>query len=289
MQSRSSRAVLQALCIALLVGLGLLVAACGSGSESSSGDGQLPNASQPAPAPSRTGPPEPEPTEPLQPTQPPQTDRARLQQFTERCPNPNTYSTGQVVYPASLTARVDQTITYGAAVDIRANPAPPSVVIPGPDPTSEPVEVQCMVAARLVALGSGIVVEDIDATEDGGWRRQQFTPNGVLEWSWSVTPREPRPQQVRLELRPAIQVGKSTESVLGRTQASYVTKVEVETTWIERLSEWFETQWPLLAGITTIVAGAVTGLLIFSKDTRDKLGEFLSRRRGGGGSGTAGG
>jgi hypothetical protein len=185
----------------------------------------------------------------------------------------------QVDYPRTLSARMGQATTYGAAVDIRGTPAPPGKVIDADDPTSDPVYVECVVAARLVSVGGGIDVDSADATE-GGWRYRSFTPSGVLEWSWSVTPRRPVSQQLRLELKPAARARDLIPGSNIITTADYVTTVNVSATRIDRLAYWFQTQWVLLSGVAGTVGVAVLAILAFSAKARDAVKGLFARKSG---------
>ena len=78
---------------------------------------------------------------------------------------------------------------------------------------------------RLVSVGGGIDI-DPSTDSDGGWRYPEFTQSGILEWSWSVTPRTPVPQELRLELKPAAKIDRFTTPL---STVDYVTHMEVET------------------------------------------------------------
>lgn len=160
---------------------------------------------------------------------------------------------GQVDYPRSLSIQVRQAADYNAAVDLRDNPLPPDQVIDSGDPASEPVAVRCLLAARLVPVGEYIKVNGASAVE---WAPRQFTPSGVMEWRWSVTAEKPVDQQLRLVLVPAVLVEGTTYVSGSDSEASLLTRVMVEATLIDRISYWFETQWPLLVGIAAVLAVA---------------------------------
>jgi hypothetical protein len=174
----------------------------------------------------------------------------------------------QVDYPRTLTVRLGGATTYGAAVDIRDTPAPPDKVIDAADPTSaDDVKVECAVAAKLVSVGGGISVDAAD-TPDDGWRYLVFPPSGVLEWSWSVTPREPVSQQLRLELKPTAKIDDRYDRNQ-RGTAVYVTTVNVTATRIDRLAYWFETQWRPLTAVAGSIGVAILAILAFSSKARD--------------------
>jgi len=175
-------------------------------------------------------------------------------------------------------ARMGQATTYSTAVDIRDAPAPPGKEIDSPDPATGSVHVQCVVGARLVPVSSGIDVEiPADARADG-WRYLEFTPSGVLEWSWSVTPSTPASQELLLQLKPA---AKSAELIPGgstTTTADYKTPVNVTATRIDRLAYWFQTQWVLLSKVAGTVGVAILATLAFSAKARDAIKSLFTRK-----------
>ena len=183
----------------------------------------------------------------------------------------------QVDYPRTLPARLGRATTYGAAVDIRDTPAPPDKVIDAADPTSaDDVKVECAVAAKLVSVGGGISVDAAD-TPDDGWIYLVFPPSGVLEWSWSVTPREPVSQQLRLELKPTAKIDDRYDRNK-RGTAVYVTTVNVTATPIDRLAYWFQTQWGPLTAIAGSIGVAILAILTFSSKARDAVKRLFTKQ-----------
>jgi len=204
---------------------------------------------------------------------------AELEAFTRACErHADRWVRGQVDYPRTLSARMGQATTYSTAVDIRDAPAPPGKEIDSPDPATGSVHVQCVVGARLVPVSSGIDVEiPADARADG-WRYLEFTPSGVLEWSWSVTPSTPASQELLLQLKPA---AKSAELIPGgstTTTADYKTPVNVTATRIDRLAYWFQTQWVLLSKVAGTVGVAILATLAFSAKARDAIKSLFTRK-----------
>lgn len=176
-------------------------------------------------------------------------DFATFQQNCEK--GVESWRIGQVDYPRSLSIPLKQAADYNAAVDVRDNPLPPDQVIDSGEPDSEPVAVRCLLAAKLVPVGDYVKVNGTSAVE---WAPRQFTPSGVMEWTWSITAEKPVDQQLRLVLVPAVLI-EGGRYVFGTdSEASLLTKVAVEATLIERVSYWFETQWPLLVGIAAVLA-----------------------------------
>ena len=201
-----------------------------------------------------------------------------LEGFVEAC-GAKVARRGQIAYPGTLEVRLNDSTTYGAAVDERDNPPSPGVEIPGDDPRSEPIKVECVIGARLVPVTGGIKVDESDADTDGGWWYQQFPPSGVVEWSWSVTPTESRRQELRLDLRPAAREIGTSNRLPADSRASFSTTVKVKSSWIERLGGWFQTQWPQLATVAGILGGAFLAILAFSKEVRQRIADLRRNKR----------
>jgi hypothetical protein len=218
-----------------------------------------------APSPTTAPAPSPSPTNPDQ----------ELDAFISSC-ELGRFRKAQVDYPRTLTVRLGGATTYGAAVDIRDTPAPPDKVIDAADPTSaDDVKVECAVAAKLVSVGGGISVDAAD-TPDDGWRYLVFPPSGVLEWSWSVTPREPVSQQLRLELKPTAKIDDRYDRNK-RGTAVYVTTVNVTATPIDRLAYWFQTQWGPLTAVAGSIGVAILAILAFSNKARDAAKRLFTK------------
>lgn len=183
-------------------------------------------------------------------------DQEALARFAEGCDRQlGTFRPAQVDFPLRLPARLDQPTTYVAGLDIRDRPVPPTEYVPGEDRTTRPIAVQCVVAAQLTAVTSGIEVEN----PADSWRFAEFNEAGVISFSWTVTPRSTAPQELRLELKPAVQSVRihefgSAESV------KYLTTVDVSASWPKRLGEWVETNFgaiiAVIGAIGTVAAGA---------------------------------
>jgi hypothetical protein len=195
--------------------------------------------------------------------------QARLDEFVRSCRQSGNYRAGQVVYPRSIDMRVHGTISYFAAVDTADVPTPPRQVIQSDDPAVEGIVVECVVGARLVAVGNGIEVSDASSA-DGGWQYQAFTPSGLLEWSWSVTATEPKDQQLRLELRPAARDLDSLR-LLTAPSAAYQTTVRVEGSVLERGAYWLQTEGNALKVILGGIGAALLAVLAFSQKVRDSI------------------
>jgi hypothetical protein len=200
-----------------------------------------------------------------------------LDEFVRDCEAATTFREGQVSLPKEMLLRVGQSDSYSAAVDVRTKPAPPEKVIDSPSPRSEPIKVQCVLSARLVPVSDGVeVVPSTDADGDG-WRTVKFTPNGVVEWSWTVKAVHPVDQRLRLELLPAVKMEVASASTIMSSNASYITIVRVDATEIEKLSHWFSTQWKLLAGVAAIVGAAFLAVLAFSSQAKEAFLKLFKR------------
>lgn len=183
----------------------------------------------------------------------------------------NEWRTGQVDYSAELKVAINGSATYNAAVDIRDSPLPPDEVILVPGSSSfERIDVQCTIAAQLVPAGEHLVV---DGQRQGEWLNREFTPTGVVEWSWSVTAKEPVDQDLRLLIRPAILAkgGLTDGTFYGESEASLITHVKVDASFFHRFSHWFKEQWPLLSGVAVVLGG---GVLTFTQ----WLSDLFSRK-----------
>ncbi|HEU4545371.1 MAG TPA: hypothetical protein VFR88_03685 [Microlunatus sp.] len=192
-----------------------------------------------------------------------------LDDFVRDCEESTTFRRGQLSLPKEMHLRVGQSATYSTAVDVQTEPGPPDRQIDNANPRSERIKVQCVLSARLVPVGGGIeVVASTDADGDG-WRTLKFTPNGVVEWSWTVKPVDPVDQQLRLELVPAVKVESFSRSIAVNSSANYITSVKVDATVLEKLSHWFGTQWKLLAGITAVLGAAFLAVITFSSQAKE--------------------
>lgn len=166
------------------------------------------------------------------------------------------WRTGRVNYPSQLRIALNKTAIYSATVDLNDNPLPPDKAIGSHsgEPSSEAIAVKCRLAAKLVAIGDHVKVNGAAETD---WVPRQFTPSGVAKWSWPVTVDKPINQQVQFLLLPAVLAEGRVYADEDDRQATVTTDVAVEATLIETVSYWFETQWPLLAGIATVLAVAI--------------------------------
>jgi hypothetical protein len=166
---------------------------------------------------------------------------------------------GQVDYPKQLTVTAAQSTTYLAAVDIRANPLPPSQVLPGPILNSAPVQVKCVLSARLVPPPD----KSLDVANKD-WLTREFTPTGVATWNWSVTGLTSGPHPLTLELQPAVAVDAGQLLQPNDNSpylSSYLTTVQVNASLLKRVSEWWNSNWPAALGVLTALGAAVLAFL----------------------------
>lgn len=187
---------------------------------------------------------------------------ADLLRFLEECAaGVRDWRSGQVSYPPSLTLHSAETVTYVAAVDVRAAPVPPSALVPGPSPTGEPVFVRCDIEARLVPLGSALVVDE------EGWLSRRFTPTGVIRWSWAVTAVGFEPEDLRLDLRPVARAGEGSVALASGPAevSSFFTTAVIEEALLEKARRWWDAHWTTLAVIAGGLGAAVLALLRYSE------------------------
>lgn len=203
-------------------------------------------------------------------------DEQELTAFSEGCETAaREYVQGDVAYPRSLPAQMGEAASYDAAVAIRqVTPSSATDLIDAADPTEEPVKVQCLVAARLVAVTDSIEVEEPDEAGDGGWVYQEFTPDGTLEWAWSVTPNTPRTGTVRLEMRPAVKGFEVTEVTRGKT-ARFSSDVVVDASWLQRGAHWARNDGQDLTVVAGFLGAGLLGLLAFVPKVRDGVSGAL--------------
>lgn len=200
-----------------------------------------------------------------------------LEDFVRECETATTKRVGQLSFPNVMRLRVGESDAYSAVVDVRASPGPPEREIDSPDPRSETIKVECVLSARLIPVSKGIEVVPSADVEEGGWRTQEFTTHGLLEWSWTVKPVDPGKQRLRLDLKPAVVVDSDLRSRHGTGGVSYLTDVQVDATAIERASYWFGTQWKLLASIAAVLGTALLAVLAFSNNAKEASLKLFKR------------
>jgi hypothetical protein len=210
-------------------------------------------------------------------TRPSDTDLAAFLAGCER--GIRDWRAAQVDYPAELSIEKGGTESYVVAVDASDTPLDPSEAIPGPSPTGEAVFVRCEVAARLTPLGSALTVDEDD------WIVRSFTPTGVIRWTWVVTAVEADDQDIELELQPAVRsedgtilVGQSSTEI-----SSFITGVRVEEDPVERVGEWWESRWAIIALVAAGIGAAVLALLRFGAQVADQTRRTVAAFRGLGG------
>jgi hypothetical protein len=226
------------------------------------------------------------------PGQPDLTDlvnEEELRAFSEECKAATgEYRPGEITYPRTLPAEMGEAANYEAAISIRRPALLPSGDIDAVDPAEEPVSVQCLVGARLVAVDDGLTVKEPDVAGDGGWVYQRFAPDGALDWAWSVTPTTPRDGTVNLELRPAIKGLDVTQVSQGRTGV-YPSEVIVRSSWPQRTAHWMQSNGPPLKYIWGVLVACLMGALALFRELRGQKGVSWRPRRPAGRSTATGG
>lgn len=196
-----------------------------------------------------------------------------LEEFQRDCEEGiHEWKEAQVDFPAVLAVKLNETLNYNAAIDIREVPLPPDEVIHtgGGPAAKEAVFVKCTVAARLVAIGDALEVEEQSNETIGGWVLQEFAPSGVTEWSWSVTATKPVDQELRLDLHPAIISDAETGDLAysSANQASFNTEVQIEATLLQDTAYWFEANWGLIVAISAAVGTGIIALVVWLRKLR---------------------
>jgi hypothetical protein len=179
----------------------------------------------------------------------------------------NKWRKGQVDYPDDLSFDKGQARAYVVAVDIRDNPLPVEKVIRNANTQSAPTEVQCVLKARLVPVDNSLTVDNTD------WALRQFTPTGVLNWSWSTTALAPGSHELQLELQPAVttQASSSGRMIIlaegnDALNSTYITRVHVNASWVERAGEWWSDNWAIIALVAAAIGAAVVAVVKWGGD-----------------------
>ena len=168
----------------------------------------------------------------------------------------------RLAYPRSIDAVRGNAVSYEAAVDVTGNPPPATEQIDAVDPAVVPVTVQCVIGARLVAVGD-VTIAPSDASGDAGWVYQKFPPGGVVEWSWTITPNSRGEQAVRLEFRPAAARSNNAAAVIDfSAQGAYTTTVHASGNWLDAILDWFNRYLKEIE--TTVIAAGVSALAIWA-------------------------
>lgn len=184
----------------------------------------------------------------------------------------------RVDYPGRLTLELGSVASYIAAVDIRENAILLSEVIPGQSPESAPAAVKCRVAARLVPIGDAV---EVNPPQDE-WVNRFFTPSGVVNWAWTVKAVKPGRQELRLELQPAVvatdggYVLLASDSIVG----NFITSVEIDTSAMDDLKQWFEKTWGVIAAISAALAAAIIAFVRWSGEIGQALREARAKWQG---------
>jgi hypothetical protein len=187
------------------------------------------------------------------------------------------WQVGQIDYPEHLSLEMGQSAAYVVAVDIRNNPLPAERVIPGASPQSAPIAVQCVLSARLAPVGQSLEVNNRE------WILREFTPTGVLNWSWSITARAPDDQEVRLELQPAVITRGKFILPQGDSSldtSSFVTRVNVTATWIQRVGHWWNDNWGIISLVIVAVGAALVSIIKWSGNLGEAVHDTSAKWRG---------
>lgn len=195
-----------------------------------------------------------------------------VQRFLEQCERgvAQWSDQGQVDFPEVLRLELNRAGRYAAAVDVRDRPAPAGELVPGGK--SDEIRVKCIVGARLVSLDEDIVRITVpDTAGDGGWVYREFTPTGLLQWSWSVTATRPHDSEVTLELRPSIRRdGDGTIVANAEETTQQRTRVEVSAGMLQRTGSWVDENQGYVALLAVALGSALVWVLRSIADVREE-------------------
>ncbi|WP_410593222.1 hypothetical protein [Amycolatopsis sp. lyj-23] len=197
----------------------------------------------------------------LEPSTPAPDNIAVLNDFAAACDKGvNDWRAAQVDYAGTLDLVKDVPGVYVAAIDVNNLPLPPDKVIPGSDPRTAPIGVQCVISARVIGDES-MTVSPLE------WAPRAFNPAGVMNWSWQVTARAPGSRRLQLQLQPAVATdGAAPRIIIGGAPLqtlTYVTQVVVaEPPPPERgFGEVISDNWAAFSAAVAAIGAAVLSLV----------------------------
>jgi hypothetical protein len=130
-------------------------------------------------------------------------------------------------------------------------------LVPNGTPTNTTVSIKCEVTAQLVDPIDGSL-----RVADNGDNTRSFLPTGRAQWSWPVTALKSGHHDLELVVQPALVVD---DEVYGSTpsaqQLSFVTDVNVTTSFSQRAASWVSENWPSVIAVATVFGGAMIGFV----------------------------
>lgn len=175
------------------------------------------------------------------------------------------WRTGEAKYPPTMIIKINGSASYNFAVGIEGGQLVPDQVLPPGTYSNTPVDVKCVLAANLQSGDDGLAVAG------GDWQVRQFTPTGVVQWTWSVTANKPGSHDLRVQLQPAVVLNANQYGVPvgGGTEIStFVTKVDVNTPFPQSFYLWWGANWPNIVTISSAIGVTLLGLRTFYKKLR---------------------
>jgi hypothetical protein len=133
-------------------------------------------------------------------------------------------------------------------------------------------------SARLVPVGQSLEVDNKD------WILREFTPSGVLNWSWSITALAPDDHELRLELQPAVTTTRNghvfapSDSPLNTS--TFITRVRVNASWIQRVGQWWKDTWGIIVLVAVAIGTALTSIIKWGGDLGQAVRDTLAKWRG---------
>lgn len=207
-------------------------------------------------------------------------DVMKIETFLEKCKENARevkFEPGQVHYPEHLSLNMGQSAAYVVAVDIRYNPLPAERVISRGTPQSQPIWVKCVLGARLVPVGQSLEVDN------KGWIPREFTPTGVLNWSWSITALAPYDHDLRLELEPAVTTQDRpifTQIDSSPTIDTFITHVHVKASWIQHVGHWWKNNWTIILGVSAAIGAALISIIKWGGNLGQTVQDASAKWRG---------
>ncbi len=118
--------------------------------------------------------------------------------------------------------------------------------------------------------------------DEGDWIVRNFTPTGVIRWTWVVTAVQADDLDLELELQPAVRsqdgtilVGQSSTEI-----SSFITQVRVEEDAVARVGEWWQSRWAIIALVAAGIGAAVLALLRFGAQLAGQTRRTVAAFRG---------
>jgi hypothetical protein len=166
---------------------------------------------------------------------------------------------GQAVYPGEITVPLNRTTIYRVSISVGSSSGQRQSS--NEDMRVTDLWVRCGLGARLVALDSGLNIEN-----EGNWILRRFEAFDTVEWTWNIRATQAGSAQIRIDFRPAIRTMQGGWVIPGNEDSGVPTNtlasnVAVETDVLETADNWFKADFPKMTGIAAVVGGALIALV----------------------------